>query len=84
MVKITPVLFLTALLATSCTSNKLMVSPPFTTSTAISSLSPGMSQQEVESKLGISAYEVLSSVAGDMWVSYNYRVTTYMLPSTNY
>jgi hypothetical protein len=84
MVKITPVLFLTALLATSCTSNKLMVSPPFTTSTAISSLSPGMSQQEVESKLGISAYEVLSSVDGDMWVSYNYRVTTYMMPITNY
>ena len=84
MVKFTPVLFLTVLLATSCTSNKLMVSPPFTTSTAISALSPGMSQQEVESKLGISAYEVLSSVDGDMWVSYNYRVTTYMMPITNY
>ena len=79
-----PLLIATLLFASACTSNKLMVSPPFTTSSAISSLTPGMSQQEVESKLGIPAYEVLSSVDGDMWVSYNYRVTTYMMPITNY
>ena len=84
MGKYTPLLFVIALFASSCASNKLMMSPPFTSSTAISSLSPGMSQEEVESKLGIPAYEVLSSVDNDMWVSYHYRVSTYLMPITNY
>lgn len=72
------------LAATSCTSNQLLVSPPFTTTSEIANLSTGMSREEAESALGIPAYEVLSMVDGDLWVSYNYRVTSYIAPVTNY
>lgn len=73
-----------ALFLGSCTSSKFMVSPPFTTTSAIASLSEGMTQVEVESKLGIPAFEVISHVDGGMWISYNYRVTNYIAPITNY
>lgn len=70
--------------ATSCTSNQFLVSPPFTTTTEIANLTSGMTRAEAESALGIPAYEVLSMVDGDLWVSYNYRVASYLTPITNY
>lgn len=70
--------------ATSCTSNQFLVSPPFTTTAEIANLAAGMSRAEAEGALGIPAYEVLSMVDGDLWVSYNYRVASYIAPITNY
>jgi len=70
--------------ATSCTSNQFLISPPFTTTAEIANLTSGMTRSEAESALGIPAYEVLSMVGGDLWVSYNYRVASYLTPITNY
>ena len=68
----------------SCMSSKFFVSPPFTSTDEITSLTPGMSLDEVNKVLGINPYEFLSIIDGDMWLSYNYRVKNLITPITSF
>ena len=77
-------LALMPLLGISCMSEKFMVSPPFTASDQIVSLRAGMTLDEVNNTLGISPYEVLSNVGGEVWTSYHFRVKNYIVPVTSF
>ena len=68
----------------SCLSSKFMVSPPFTSTEEIASLTPGMSMDDVNKALGINPYEFLSTIDGHMWLSYNYRVKNLITPITSF
>ncbi len=72
IINVSILILLTGLL--SCSSTQFVVAPPFTSVANISNLKTGQTLDEVNSILGISAYDILYSSGKDFLCFYNYRI----------